>query len=210
MKRKIFIITAVVFVITLVLFTCAACGKNETPREEVTKVGEELVQNGKFTSFNATTKQFEGWTSYSSKTSGFAFGVSYPSDITDSNVRLYIDNSSAMYSNMQQRIHVDTNKIYKVSVDIWVTTQDGLSGDYGAYVAFLENTEYKFAYTKQHTDGMVTKTFYVRPRNTDYLTLALCLGTQEQGVAGHVLFDNVSMRRMNDNQVPDSVTVYEI
>ncbi len=199
MKKKVVIILATVLVVMLALFAFTACNNASSD------VGEELVQNGSFAAFNGTNKQFDSWTSYSSKTSGFDFGKSTSSD--DSESRLYIDNSSAMYSNMQQRIHVDTNKIYKVSVDIWVTTQDGLSGDYGAYVAFLENTEYKFAYTKQHTDGMVTKTFYVRPRNTDYLTLALCLGTEEQGVAGHVLFDNVSVQRVEKADVPGDASI---
>ncbi len=202
MKKKVVFILATVLVIMLALFAFTACNNASS------EVGEELVTNGTFTTFNTTTGQFEGWTTYSSNTSGFKFGRDFPSDASESDVRLYIDNGSAMYSNVQQRIHVDTNRIYKVSVDIWITTQDGLSGDYGAYVSFLENTEYKFAYTKQHSDSFVTYTFYVRPRNTDYLTLALCLGTAEQGVAGHVLFDNISVQRVEKADIPGDARIY--
>ena len=202
MKKKVVIILATVLVVMLALFAFTACNNASSD------VGEELVQNGTFSNFNSTTGQFDGWTTYTSNTSGFKFGRDFPSDATESDVRLYIDNSSAMYSNVQQRISVDTNKIYKVSVDVKIITEGGLSGDYGAYVAFLENTEYKFVSTKQKSDSFVTYTFYVRPRNTDYLTLALCLGTEGQGVAGHVLFDNVSVQRVEKADVPGDATIY--
>lgn len=45
---------------------------------------------------------------------------------------------------------------------------------------------------EETTDGWVTLTFYVRPVNTDYLTIALSLGAEDAECVGRVLFDNVS------------------
>ncbi len=198
MKKKVIIILATVLVVMLALFAFTACNNASS------EVGEELIQNGTFDNLNSETKQFDGWTTYSDNSS-FRFGRSTSEDNTAS--QLFIENTAANYSNVQQRIHVDINKIYQVSLDMRVSTADGLTGDYGAYVAFLENTEYKFAYTKTHSDTLVHYTFYVRPKNTDYLTLALCLGTHEQTISGYVLFDNVSVQRVDKADVPDDAKI---
>ncbi len=200
MKRKVIIILAAVLIVILALFAFTACNNASSD------VGEELVTNGDFTTFNSTTGQFDGWSTYTSSSGAFKFGRDFPSDAQEGDVRLYMDNSSKSYSNIQQRVHVDVNKIYKVSVDIKITGGD-LSGDYGAYIAFLENVEYKFVMAKKMSDDFATYTFYVRPKNTDYLTLALCLGTEENGITGHVLFDNVSMQRVEKGDVPEGTSV---
>ena len=200
MKKKVITISAAVLVIMLALFAFTACNNSSTA------VGEELVQNGDFSSFNATTKQFDNWsTSTTATSSSFTFGQDWPSTSNEGEeeVRLYLNNDSKAYSNIQQRIHVDNNRIYKVSVDIAVVGSSNLTGA-GAYVAFLENTDYQFVTVKTaFTDvRFTTCTFYVRPKNTDYLTLALCVGSEEDGSTGHVLFDNVSVQRVEKGDVP--------
>lgn len=199
MKKRLIMISALVLALVLALFALTACNNASSD------VGEELVTNGDFSSFNATDKKFDGWTTSSSSVN---FGKGTPSD-DESEQYLYIDNSSKTYSYLRQTesIKVDPNKIYKVSVDMRINSD--LRNDYGAYVAFLENTEYKFVYRKNATDGFQTYTFYVRPKNTDYLTLALCLGTEQDGCSGRVLFDNVSVQRIEKADVPEDATIYD-
>lgn len=187
MKKRIVFISAIVLVVVLALFAFSACNNASS------EVGEELVTNGDFSSFNTDSKKFDGWTTSSSKV---IFYKSQVSDDDTNNYALSIDNTSAGYSYLQQSIKVDTGKIYKVSVDFKI--ESDLSNKVGAYVAFLENVEYKFVAHSTKTNGFVTSTFYVRPKNTDYLTLALCIGSDEYSCKGKVYFDNVSVQRVNE------------
>lgn len=187
MKKRIVFISAIVLVCVLALFAFTACNTASS------EVGEELVTNGDFSTFNTDTKKFDGWTTSSSSV---IFYRSQVSDDASNNYALSIDNTSAGYNYLQQTIKVDTNKIYKVSVDFKI--ESDLSNKTGAYVTFLENVDYKFVSHSTKTTGFVTSTFYVRPKNTDYLTLALCIGSQENACKGKVYFDNVSVQRVEE------------
>lgn len=199
MKKRIVTISALVLILLLALFAFTACNAS-------TDVGEELIKNGNFSSWDGDTKTFDGWSTVTG-VSGFTFGVQYSGD--DANPYLYIDNSSKLYTYVKQTVKVDTNRIYKVSVDFYI--ENAVTHDYGAYVAFLENTSHYFVAHKDVTvdsegqTSFVKSTFYVRPRNTDYLTLALCLGSADNGAQGRVCFDNVSMSRVED--VPEGFSV---
>lgn len=185
MKKRLIFISAMVIVLVLSLFAFTACNTASS------EVGEELITNGDFSSFS--NKKFDGWTTSSSDT---VFGESKSAD--DTNTYLYIDNSSAGYNYLKQTVKVDTGKIYKITVDFMI--KDDLVGKTGAYVTFLENVEYKFAtHTQRTTDGRFeSHTIYVKPKNTDYLTIALCVGSEENNCKGKVYFDNVSMQRVED------------
>ena len=195
MKKRLIMISALVLALVLALFAFTACN-NAT-----SEVGEELVKNGGFTDFNEKDKVFEDW---STSSSSVKYGVGYLSN-EESEQYLYIDNTSKSYSYLYQTISVDRNQYYKVSVDMNVTGD--LRNDFGAYVAFLENTEYKFVYHNKKTEGFESYTFYVRPRNTDYLTVALCIGTEQDGCSGKVLFDNISVQRVEKGDIPEGVNV---
>ncbi|MDE7373134.1 MAG: hypothetical protein K2N18_03635, partial [Clostridia bacterium] len=202
MKKRLILISALVLALVLALFAFTACNNASTA------VGDELVQNGDFSSFieekdsnNIDVMYFKYWTTSSSSV---VFGKGTPSNNEDEQY-LYIDNSSKSYSYLKQSIAVDRNCYYKVSVDMRINSD--LRHNYGAYVAFLENTEYKFVYRNEKTDGFETYTFYVRPKNTDYLTIALCLGTEQDGCSGRVLFDNVSMQRVEKGDIPSGQSV---
>lgn len=185
MKKRIVFISAIVLVCVLALFAFTACNTASS------EVGEELVKNGDFSSFNTTTKKFDGWTTSSSSV---IFYRSLVSDDETNNYALSIDNTSAGYNYLQQSIKVDNGKIYKVSVEFKI--ESDLSNKTGAYVTFLENVDYKFVSHSTKTNGFVTSTFYVRPKNTDYLTLALCIGSKDNACKGKVYFDNVSVQRV--------------
>lgn len=191
MKKRLVLISALVLALVLALFAFTACNNASTD------VGEDLIVNGDFSTF--TDSKFEGW---STSSSSVTFGKGKGQDATsEEDLSLYLDNSSKTYSYLKQTVAVDRNHYYKVSVSMNVTGD--LRHSYGAYVAFLENTEYKFVYNTQKTDGFKDCTFYVRPKNTDYLTIALCLGSETDGCSGKVYFDNVSMERVEKGDIPD-------
>lgn len=166
MKRKTIFISALVLVFVLALFAFTACNNAES--EE----GVNLVTNGDFSTFTSENK-FEGWTTSSSSVS---FARVQRSDSESGDNVLKIENKSAGYSYLKQSVKVEVNKIYKVTVDMKIDAE--LSNKQGAYVSFLENVEYKFVTHSQKTNGFVTSTFYVKPKNTDYLTIALCIGSR--------------------------------
>lgn len=194
MNKKILCISVMVIVLVLSLFAFTACDTSSS------EIGEELVVNGDFSNFNDTAKKLEGW---STSTNDVKYGQTQTSN--EGEKYLYIDNTSAKYSYLYQTIKVDTNQIYKISVDVEINTK--INSKVGAYVAFLENVELKFATTTDKTDGFETKTFYVKPKNTDYLTLALCVGSEDTPSMGRANFDNVSVQRVNKSDVPSGVEV---
>ena len=202
MKKKLVFISAMVLVLVLALFAFTACN-NDT-----SDVGEELIVNGDFSKMTTTTvdnkevKKLDGW-STSSENTEFA---QRPESGESDNMILRLTNKSAGYNYLKQTVKVSTNKVYKVSVDFKIETELTSSVS-GAYVTFLENVEYRFVSHSEKTKGFVTSTFYVRPKNTDYLTIALCLGSEDNNCAGTVYFDNVTMQRVED--VPEGVTVFD-
>lgn len=196
MKKRILTVSVLVLVLVLALFAFTACNNASS------EIGEELVINGDFSIFgtDSSNKNFDGWTA----SGDITFGQRNESDDDAENSRLFIRNSSSQYSYLKQTVKVDTNKIYKVSVDIKVDTVITANG---AHVTFLENEGYVFAGTTTTNGQWKTNTFYVRPKNTDYLTIALCLGSKDAPSSGTVLFDNVSVQRVDKTDVPDGYSI---
>jgi len=188
MKKKSIICITLVLVLMLALFAFTACDDAETI------AGVELLTNGEFTNFNDS--KFDSWTTSPSAN----YKKSTYSDDSTNNY-LVITNDSEGYSYLKQTFAVENKKYYKITVDVKLTAD--LSGA-GAYVSFLENTDYKFVIQNTLTNGWKTCTFYVQPKNTDYLTLALCLGSENEGTTGKVYFDNISVSRIEKDNIPDS------
>lgn len=180
MKKKLLLIGVIVIVFALSLFAFTACNNDDG-------IGDELVDNGSFTDFSNSA--FDGWTA-SSKDVKF-------SQITteDGEQYLKISNKSTQLSYVKQTVKVSPRQVYKVTVDMRINAQ--LGNKTGAYVAFTENLGYKFLSRYEVTDGFATNTFYVKPTNTDYLTIALCLDA-----SGDVYFDNISVQRVEADSVP--------
>ncbi len=197
MKKRTIVICALVLALVLALFALTACNNASS------EIGEELVVNGKFTDFN--NEKFDGWST--STSSSMKYGKNEPSGDENNESCLYIDNSSRVFSYLYQSVKVDRNNVYKVSWQVCVpgASDYKLNNDKGAYLTFLENSAgYQFGQQVVSTNGkFVTKTVYVRPKNTDYLTVALCLGTATEGCTGRVLFDNVTISRIDKNSVPE-------
>jgi len=204
MKKKIIMICAAVLALVLALFALTACNSANTDE------GVNLLAktNGDFNTLETLdskkgTWKFANWFTNSSSTKFDKGTVS--DEASDYHLTLINENSS--YSYLKQTVAVDRNCVYEVKVDIRIDAN--IRGKDGAYVAFLENTGYKFLAHSNVTSGFVTSTCYVKPKNTDYLTVALCLGSEEEGATGRVMFDNLSITRVDPNSVPDGYDVIE-
>lgn len=216
MRKKIISISVLVLVLVLALFAFTACNTSDID------ANTELLSNTNFESWNEDDAVFPNWTATKGSSSGSDYGRQPKSgveitvggeDYTDKvgEQYLYITNSSSAYTYVSQSIAIDRNHIYKVSVDIKVSgniTIGSATTFKGAYVTFLENTGYVFGDFKSTTDnGWTTYTFYVRPTNSDYLTIALCLGSESEPSRGTAYFDNVSLMRVEGSSVPADTTV---
>ena len=205
----------IVLVLVLALFVLSACNDGRTA------VDTELISNGDFSSYTSGDNGFtiDGWT----------LGGEWDEDVDSPYGRQPVSSDSDLYEDhgsyyiyldtdgesgwvyLSQEVAVDRGAVYRVSVDVRVPSLTGGKDDTfrGVYVTFLENPDYFFREQKTTTDGWMTLTFYVKPLNTDYLTLALSLGAEDEQCEGRAYFDNVSMMRVDPSAVPEGTTVYD-
>ena len=214
MKKKILSICIIVLVLVLALFSLTACDSSQTEYDT------ELIQNGTFEKYSTADSgkiTFDGW-EISSKWDNSSYtrqplSTSESEDETLSGklgtgyLGLTNDKGAAVY--LSQSVKVDRRAVYKVSVDIRLKSDITKGSDStfkGAFVTFLENVDYVFA-EQTVAEGWVTLTFYVRPVNTDYMTIALSLGKDGANCKGTVYFDNASMMKVDSSALPEGTTV---
>ena len=213
MKKKLVSISVIVLVLVLALFVLSACNDGRTV------VDQELISNGDFSGYENTDDGvvLDGWT----------IGGEWDEDVDSPYGRQPVSSDSDLYEDhgngyiylttdgesgwvyLAQEIAVDRKAVYLVSVDVRVTSlPPGI--DRGVYVTFLENPDYAFLKQKNKTDDwQMTLEFYVRPVNTDYLTLSLSIGSEDEPVTGRACFDNISVKRVDPSTVPEGSTVYD-
>ncbi len=210
MKKKFVSICIIVLVLVLALFVLSACNPQSAEYDT------ELLSNGGFETTTSTESSFvfDGWKvsdSWNDSSSDYQRVEASSNDPeTAGSYYLSISNTAASYAWLYQSVEVERRQIYKVSVDIKVSGTLSTDTGRGAYVTFLENVDYIFSEVKKSAgdngkNGWETHTFYVRPLNTDYLTIALCLGKEGETCKGTVYFDNASMTKVQS--APDGVTV---
>ena len=212
MKKRFVSIGVIVLVLVLALFVLSACNDGRTV------VDQELISNGGFEDFNRNDDgkvYFDEWkVTYSD-----GIDTPYKRRPIESDEDLYEDHGSGYvilttggeegWVKMSQEIAVDRKAVYLVSVDVYVTSLSP-EIDRGVYVTFLENPDYAFLKQgKKMGDWKMTLNFYVRPLNTDYLTLALSVGSEDEPVTGEAYFDNISVMRVDPSAVPEGDTVYD-
>ena len=212
MKKRFVSIGVIVLVLVLALFALSACNDGRTV------VDQELISNGGFEDFNRNDDgkvYFDEWkVTYSD-----GIDTPYKRRPIESDEDLYEDHGSGYvilttggeegWVKMSQEIAVDRKAVYLVSVDVYVTSLSP-EIDRGVYVTFLENPDYAFLKQgKKMGDWKMTLNFYVRPLNTDYLTLALSVGSEDEPVTGEAYFDNISVMRVDPSAVPEGDTVYD-
>ncbi|MCQ2602342.1 MAG: hypothetical protein MJ193_00290, partial [Clostridia bacterium] len=200
MKKSILSVCIIVLVLTLALFAFTACNTSEIA------YGDELVTNGKLSSF--TDSKFDGWKVRKDWDSSTQFGKA---PVEQDNYCLYLENVQSGCSYLYQEIKVDRKATYKVSVDIKLdgAIKIGKDTDFkGAFVTFLENPDYFFVeQTEKYAEdgGWKKLTFYVKPVDSDYLTICLKLGDEDAESIGKAYFDNASMMKVDE--VPSGATV---
>ena len=212
MKKRFVSIGVIVLVLVLALFALSACNDGRTAFDT------ELISNGGFEDFNRNDDgkvYFDEWkVTYSD-----GIDTPYKRQSIESDEDLYEDHGSGYvilttggeegWVKMSQEIAVDRKAVYLVSVDVYVTSLSP-EIDRGVYVTFLENPDYAFLKQgKKMGDWKMTLEFYVRPLNTDYLTLALSIGSEDEPVTGRACFDNISVKRVDPSTVPEGSTVYD-
>ncbi len=203
MKKRIFTISVVVLVLVLALFAFTACNNFSS------EVGAEMLTNGNFEEWDSEAKTFGGWTFYKANDSASYYMDPSNGEANHDDRWLRIKHGSASFSYLYQEVKVDRNAVYEISVDVKVLSDvSGSQEDFkGAYVTFRENTDYVFGnYIKK--GDWITYTVYVKPQNTDYLTICLALGAEGGTAKGEVQYDNVSMQRVSG--APSGETVYNI
>ena len=214
MKKRFVSIAVIVLVLVLALFVLSACNDGRTALDA------ELVVNGGFEDYNRNDDgnvYFDEWkVTYSdgidSPYSRQPINSEHPDyeDHGSGYVVLTTDGESG-WVKMSQEIAVDRNAVYCVTYDVRVFSMErGDDSTYkGAYITFLENTGWYFNHEEETTDGWVTKTFYVRPLNTDYLTLTLAIGAEGEECEGTAYFDNISMKRVDASALPSGTEVHD-
>lgn len=215
MKKKLVSISVIVLVLVLALFALSACNDGRTV------VDQELISNGDFSGYEDTDDGvvLDGWTIGGEwdEDVDSPYGrrpVSSDSDLYEKHGNGYVELTTGGESGwvyLAQEIAVDRKAVYLVSVDVRVPSlaAGGDSTYKGVYITFLENPDRFFVEQKSTTDGWVTLSFYVRPLNTDYLTLALSVGAEDEQCKGRAYFDNVSMMRVDPSSVPETEEVID-
>lgn len=214
MKKRIVSICVIVLVLVLALFVLSACDSGRTV------VDTELALNGDFESYSYNSDGavvLENWTLGGSWNDSVdsPYGrqpVGEADQEAHGSTYIYLDTGGKSgWVYLSQEIAVDRNAVYAVSIDMRVTSLSAGSDDEykGAYVTFLENPDYYFVQQEEAMNGWQTLTFYVRPVNSDYLTVALSLGAEDAECVGRVLYDNLSVKRIDESSVPAGSTIYD-
>lgn len=209
---KLGLLVAVIAISCILLLT--ACNAE-------TELGKELLLNGTFENWtesgDATTGKFENWTKGS-----FGDDASYkvqrashiendkkkPSDAGKYSLSIVNDKATASY--MSQSVKVDKNATYHIKYFVKLPSPVKVGADdyaAGPHITFLESTGYIIKEVTTVGDWIEVNA-YVTPRNTDYLTVCLALGSQGRAASGTAYFDSISMKRVDS--VPQGAEIVEI
>ena len=213
MKKRFVLISVIVLVLVLALFLLSACDQGRT------EVGVELVLNGDL----ASTSSGENGTIVDNWTIGGEWDEDLDSPYSyqrlDSESSLYeehgtgyviLETGDSGWVYLSQGFAVDRRAVYQVSFDARLVSYENGDTDEsrGAFVTFLENVE--FIMSEQTSAGeWKSYTVYVRPINTDYLTIALSLGAEGAECDGVAYFDNISVTRVDESALAAGTTIHD-
>lgn len=211
MKRGVKILLLVVL-LTLALSVFVGC--DNKPVYE-----KELLKNTQFEDVSGGALNY--WYSYLdfNKSTDGKYYVSYHADgvsdaYGDTFLKLVNKSSSGNYSYIYQKVTVSKNAYYRITATMRnASLSQGSSAEFaGAGLKVLESNVV-LATTKEVGGEWTEYTVYIKPKNTQEITVALSLGNvDENGVksyaVGEAQFENVSMMRVEN--VPSSADVTTI
>jgi Gpi18-like mannosyltransferase/predicted small secreted protein len=214
MKRLVKLVILVILVIAASAVGLSACNPE-------TEVGKELLLNGSFEGWisdsDGASGKFNGWTkgSFGTETDYNVQRMSHSSgDKTKpedaGSYALIITNDKATASYMSQSVKVDKNATYHIKYYVKLPSAVKVGADdyaAGPHLTFLESTGNILGEVTT-VGSWIEVNVYVVPRNTDYLTVCLMLGSPGRAASGSAYFDSISMKRVDS--VPAGTTFYEI
>lgn len=174
-----------------------------------TKYNKELIENGSFESSSTTASNWYESTATTSSADGTLNIVGYEGDSNENYLTITNGSSAGNFVKLYQSVQVNRNAVYKLTARIKNETIKQGSNSENIAGAGLQIVE-SGSILSQHADvtaDWVDVTVYVKPKNTNTLTVALIFGNDDTYTAGTVAFDNVSMVRIKATDVPSGAEV---
>lgn len=197
MKKTICVILTVMLLVGCV-FAFAGCNDDD--------YGRELVKDGTFDSGNYY------W--YISREIDSSKDGTTISKTEGDNPYLVLNNgsNSGNYVKLYQRIDVRKGGIYKVSARIRndVLSQGADDSYQGGGIEILEGNARVIVTGTEINGDFVTYTAYVKPTNTNVLTVAMTLGASGERTKGQAAFDDVSVVRVRKDEVPAGAEIVNV
>lgn len=184
MKTKILIVALLIAMLAVFMVAC------NNPADY-----SEVVSNGSFESVSDGSVQ--NWTKSNGSSITFKTDNDKQSDQYDPNLGTryaYIEkgSSSAAYDYLFQKVRLEKNQLYRLSVYANVSAIQSASSS-GFYVGFAEDLNYSGISVKKTGDGYQTYEVYFRSTASGEFTLTAGLGNTKGTSYGTVSFDNVSL-----------------
>ncbi len=200
--KKFLYVLLVISIVCGCVFAFAGCGNKD-------KYNKELIENG---SFESNASYWREETAKDITTDGTLNVISYGGESKENYITITNGSAAGNYVKLYQKVEVNRNAVYKLTARIKNETIKQGSGSEniaGAGIQIVESGDILSQYADV-TDGWVDLTLYVKPKNTDTLTVALIFGNADTYTVGTVAFDNISLTRIKAGDVPSDADVVSI
>lgn len=204
MKKFLYVLMTLSLILGCV-FAFTACDNSA-------KYNKELVQNGSFESSSTTASYWYEKTATTSKSDGVLSIKGYGGDSTESYLTITNGSTTGSYVKLYQEISVKRGGVYKLTARVKNDTiKQGSNSESiaGAGIQIVESETILKQYADV-SDDWIDVTVYIKPKNTDKITVALIFGNADTYTIGSVAFDNVSMTRIKASDVPSGEKVVNI
>lgn len=197
MKKRVLLIVFVLALVAALVGCTTQTGISVEP-------DEELLTNGNF----EQTKPDAGWTYVKTGESGSATfpytssaSGSYSEEHGQNYLSIVAESSKTCITYFTQSVKVQPHCVYVLSVDYRVPTTIAVGdGGKGAYL-MLDGFKYMYRAATDATDDWQTWQLYFNSDDYDEVTVKLGLGEADYTVTGgSVYFDNVSLKRLSDEE----------
>ncbi len=198
MKKKLIVVLLIALVALIAL---AGCNPNKADYDT------EIIKNGDFESFNAqqseeNKSQADNWFIKKGTTENWGRNESNSSEYDAKLGRryLYLHNTSSGYNYIYQKVRLEKNATYKLTVYINAETLSGSAG-----VFFEGAVDTVGVVIDEKTEGWQEISEYFTSTVSGEVTLVAAVGRETSNATGKVLFDNISLQKIDG--VGDDVTL---